>query len=58
MPATSPATGSRRRRLAAPQAKTEVKDDTGGRGFDSSTIGNEQIKVPATRGLPDLFALV
>ena len=38
----------RRRGLAAPQAQTkEVKDDMGGRQFDSSTIGKEQIEVPA-----------
>ena len=37
------------------QAQTvRSKDDTGGRRFDSSTTGNEQIEVPAVRGLPDL----
>ena len=37
------------------QAQTvRRKDNMGGCRFDSSTIGNKQIEVPAVRGLPDL----
>ena len=45
-----------RRRLAALQAQKErVKVHTGDGRFDSSTIGNKQIEVPALRGVADLF---